>query len=269
MTPAPCRAVRSRLVGDVALDEVGDRQLEEHLDRLGVAGEQGLEPLAVGRVADPGVGRRVEGPQPVPDPVVGVLVGEEAVHVGRRQRPAPTRPCGAGSSQSANDVPSRKGRPLAGIGRVDTVAPAGQAELVDHQRVQQADQVGAGADQVAGVGERAARGCRHRPAGRGPRGPAPSGRPGPGRRPRPGRCGRRRPRRRPSAGRPARRPAPAGRPGRARPRPKPRSHVERLVVVSAPRRRTSVQPVALVDVGRPLQEVARLTPCEVVARVHA
>ena len=83
MIPCPCRAVRSRSSRDVALDHVGDGGLEEHLDGLGVAGEQLLELRPIGGVADPHVA--VAGPQGPADAVEQGAVGPVAVDVGRRQ----------------------------------------------------------------------------------------------------------------------------------------------------------------------------------------
>ena len=45
--------------------------------------------------------------------------------------------------------------PQVGVGDVDVEAAALEAELLDHEVVEQADDVGAGADDVVGVGERA------------------------------------------------------------------------------------------------------------------
>ena len=141
------------LVLHVPLDDVGDRRVEHHVARLGIAGEQLLELGAVGRRPDPHVATRAA-PQSFTDALEQRLVVVEPVDVGRRDRLHR-----GGSARGV--VPLEQRRPVLERGplrRVDherAIAVARQIELVDHERVEQPHQVRARAHHEPVVGERA------------------------------------------------------------------------------------------------------------------
>ena len=161
-----------------------------------------------GAVADPGVASTVA--QRVADPVEQGLVGLVALHVARGQ-------LGHGGGTAIGVVPQRdrgavlERAPQVGVHELDPVATVAQPELVDHQRVQQADRVGARAHDPARIGKGLLERAGAARVGCAARGRARCGLPGRDRRPRSARCGRRRPRRRPSVAPPAPRPAREGR----------------------------------------------------------
>ena len=102
------------LVAHVALDDVGDRCLEHHLDRLLVVAEARFDLVACGRVPEPGVVLGVGAAERAADPREQVGVGEVAVDVGGRERVEPRPPTAARSSHSASDVPSSNGHQRCG-----------------------------------------------------------------------------------------------------------------------------------------------------------
>ncbi len=91
ITPWPCRSARSRSSWTCSLDDLGDRAVEQHIERLGVAVEQLGELGAVGTRADPGVPRT--GAQRDPDPLEQRLVGDVALDVRRRRSRRSARRC--------------------------------------------------------------------------------------------------------------------------------------------------------------------------------
>jgi hypothetical protein len=138
------------LVADVPFDHLGDRRLEQRLDRLLVAAEAFLQLGAAGRIPEPGVARRVA--QGAADAAEQLLIGEVAVHVARVE--GGDRGGGllvVGPAGEAGAVLERA--PQVGVGRRHPVAVALQFQLLDDQRVQQPDHVGARAHQPGGVGE--------------------------------------------------------------------------------------------------------------------
>ena len=199
------------LVADVVLHHLGDGRLEDDVDGLGVAAEELLDLGPVGGVADPGVAPTVA--QRAADAVEQGLVGLVALHVARRE-------LGHGGGAAIGVVPQGdrgavlERAPQVGVHELDPVPAVAQPELVDHERVQQADRVGARAHEPAGSGK----GCSSVQAPpepvRAARGRARCVRPGRDRPPRSARCGRRRPPRRPSAAPPAPRSGRAVRPAR-------------------------------------------------------
>ena len=140
------------LVAHVALDHVRDRGVEDDLERLGVAGQQLLDLGALGRVADPRVPPAVA--QRTADPAEERAVGEVAVDVAWGE-------CVDGGSAPVVVVPQGdrravlEGAPQVGVDDLDPVPVPAQAELVDHQRVEQPDQIGARAHHEPVVLERA------------------------------------------------------------------------------------------------------------------
>ena len=129
----------------------------------------GLSPSQVSRGA---------GAQRAADPLEQRLVGQVARDVGRRERGDLGARSGRRRTTPPPSVPSGNGHHRLGSSSDHLEPVPGQLQLGDDQRVQQPDHVGARADQVAGVGERALQGGRaaellaglqhqHRPAGPG------------------------------------------------------------------------------------------------------
>jgi hypothetical protein len=141
------------LVGHVALDDAGDRRLEDDRDQLGVMAETLLDGAAVRGRPKPGVG-----PLAVGAPQGGADAGEESV-VGQVTVDVGGRELGHGGGGTGGVVPQRQGgavgerAPQVGIDKGHPQAAPVQPELLHHQRVQQADEVGAWGNDEALVGE--------------------------------------------------------------------------------------------------------------------
>ncbi len=161
MIPWPKSAVFSALVGEVGVEHLGDRGLEDEVDHLPRAAEHRLDLLAARAVADPGVALALA--QLAADLVEELLVGPVAGDVL------------LGDAELAQaGVGSLIVEPLAEGGAVlerhpevrvcDPVAKAAalELELADHELVEQPDHVRARADDEALVGERTLQ--RGRPA---------------------------------------------------------------------------------------------------------
>ena len=146
-------------VADVVLDDVGDRGVEQRVDRLSVVAEPRLDLVARRSVAEPCVAFGLPIAQRPTDAREQIGIGEVAVHVGGRQRRHRR-------SRALAVVPQRDRRavferaPEVRVGALHAVAVAGEIELVDDERMEQADEVGARADQPVGVGERLLEGAR-------------------------------------------------------------------------------------------------------------
>ena len=145
--------VLDALVVDVAVEGLGDRLLEHDRDRLVVVAQELLQLRAGRGGAHPGIARpgAKHPAQPLEQLFVGVKAPDvplrEAVltEVGGGALPIDEQPHRAAIGQRA---------PQVGVGHQDPVAVALELELADHQAVEQADDVGAGADQVARVRKR-------------------------------------------------------------------------------------------------------------------
>jgi hypothetical protein len=129
--------VLQALVVDVLVEHIGDRRVEEDVDHPLVVTEQRLDLFPHGGFADPGVA--TSSAQSLPHLVEDVLVGPVAVdvvsgkphRVEARLRLRVIEPC-------PNDPPSETAPRL---GRRCTPRPAPRTELVDHQLIEQPDDV--------------------------------------------------------------------------------------------------------------------------------
>ena len=154
--PLAGERVLEPLVVDVAVEHRGDRLLEDDRDQLGIVAEQPLD-LARGSARAAARCRRRR----------RRAAGRGS---GRRRRRSSARPSMSGSAKpcarrcAAVRAPIDEAgvraavgerAPEVRVGRGDPVAVALELELGDHHRVEQADDVGAGADHEALVGERA------------------------------------------------------------------------------------------------------------------
>ena len=141
-------------VGHVPFDDVGDRGVEQDLDQLGIVAQSFLEFGAGRRGAEPGVGRLAvvasEGP---PDAAEERLVGQVAVDIAGRDLGHAGRGPGRVVPQDERGAVVERA-PQVRVDRLHPVAPPPQAELLDDQRVEQPDEVGAGAHHESLVGER-------------------------------------------------------------------------------------------------------------------
>ena len=139
------------LVLDVAFHHIGDGFGEHQADEFGVVAEQVLDLRAARCLAQPGVTRAL--PQRPPHPREQLLVAEQPGDIAGSDR-------GHLRRAARVVVPQRQRRavleraPQMRVHAMDRIAVLSQPELAHHDRVQQAHNVGAGADQVAGVGER-------------------------------------------------------------------------------------------------------------------
>ena len=160
IVPLAGERVAQPLVVDEALEHRGDRFLEGDRDQLASPPSAASISPRLGDGALPGVAGRT-GAQQVADPsrrrrreardALDVALGEALVaQVGGRLRAVDERR--RRSRRPAN------GHQRLGSAGVDPVAVARELELGDHHRVEQADDVGAGADHEALVGERALEG---------------------------------------------------------------------------------------------------------------
>ena len=154
MIPWPCSAIRRRSSRTWRSTSVGNRRFEQHLSGFGVVGEELLERSAVGRVADPRVaGRITAGSESRPDAPEQLHVRDVPVDVAGRERTDLL-----GGAVLVEPLRERRAvlerGPLGRVAHERPVAVARQRELLDHQRVQQADEVRARADHEAGIAER-------------------------------------------------------------------------------------------------------------------
>ena len=141
------------LVAHVAVDDLGDRGLVEGLDHLRVVAQQLLQLGPLGSLAHPRVPAALA--QGDAHAIEEVLVGELALDVGLAEAVGPHvggRALGVLELGVAGPVLERA--PDEGLGHEDLVAVITEAELGDDPLVEQADDVGTGADPVAVVGER-------------------------------------------------------------------------------------------------------------------
>ncbi len=138
-------------VAYITLDHVGDRGLEDYVEGFGVAGQELLELRASRRVADPRV--PVPSSQGPPDPAEQLYVASVALGVRRRE-------LGHGRGAAHRILPQGDGGPVgerAPQMRVHYGHPVptpAQPQFLHDERMQQADQVGAGADPPALLGKR-------------------------------------------------------------------------------------------------------------------
>ena len=134
------------------------------------------------RVADPGVALALA--QPAPSLVEQLLVGPVALDVARRDAELLEVRLGARVVEPLAERGAVVERhPEVGVGHPVAKAAPLELELADHEVVEQADDVGAGADHVALVGERALERAGAARAARGARARGPIVRRAPGRRP--------------------------------------------------------------------------------------
>ena len=135
------------LVGHVLVEHVGDRGLEDDVDHRLLAAQHLLDLGARRRVAHPRVA--LAGAQAPADLVEEVLVGPVARDVALRDaqllevglRPRVVEPLAERRAVLERD-------PQVGVGDVERQPALAQAELADDQLVEQADDVGARADDV-------------------------------------------------------------------------------------------------------------------------
>ena len=150
--------VLDALVADVVVEHVRDRRLEEDVDHPLVVAEHGLELVAGGRVPDPAV--PAPGAQQLAHVVEDLLVRPVAVDVGggEAERLQPRLRAGVvvplGQRRAVLE-----GCPQVGIGHEHLEPAAAQVELVDDHGIEQADDVRAGAHDVAVVREGAFEGA--------------------------------------------------------------------------------------------------------------
>ena len=142
------------LVAHVALDDVGDRRVEKHLPRFGIVGEELLERGTVGRVADPGVaGGIAAGSKSRPDSPEQLHVCDVPVDVAGSEGVDLL-----GGAILVEPLRERRAvlerRPLGRVADERSVAVARQLELLDHERMEQADEVRARTDHEARIAER-------------------------------------------------------------------------------------------------------------------
>ena len=146
------------LVGEVVVEDVGDGGLEHEVDHRLVATQDLLDLAASGSVPDPGVALALA--ELDPDLVEELLVGPVALLVGLRDPELVQVRLGALVVEPlAEGGAVVKGDPEVGVGREEAQAAPAQAELVDHDVVEQPDDVGARADHVTGIRERALEGA--------------------------------------------------------------------------------------------------------------
>ena len=154
MIPWPCSAIRRRSSRTWRSTTSAMDASNSDLTCFGVVGEELIERGAIGRVADPGVaGRITAGSESRPD-------APEQLHV----RDVPVDVAGSeridllGGAVLVEPLRERRAvlerGPLGRVAHERAVAVARQRELLDHQRVQQADEVRARADDEAGIAER-------------------------------------------------------------------------------------------------------------------
>ena len=153
ITPWPKSASFSRWSDDVLVEDVGDRGLEDEVDHLLLAAEQLLDLGPGRRVADPGVAGALA--ELAADVVEELLVGPVAVDVALREAhrlevglgPGVVEPLAEGGAVVERDPEVR-------VGDEEAQAAPAEVELAITELVEQADDVGAGADDEALVGER-------------------------------------------------------------------------------------------------------------------
>ena len=149
ITPWPKSACLMPLVGDVAVERLGDRLLEHDRDQLLVVAQHLLDLLAARRGPAPGVAARPISEQP-PKAAEHLLVGDHAAHVGLGE---PVRPHVLGGpvavAEDSERAAVRERAPEVGVADEDAITAPLELQLADDDLVQQADHVRAGADQVA------------------------------------------------------------------------------------------------------------------------
>ncbi len=154
MIPWPKRRGLQPLVVQVRIEDVGDRGLEAEVDHLLVAAEDLLDLGPGGGIPDPGVALALA--QQLADVVEELLVcpvaldvlGRDAEVLQARLRLCIVQPLPECGPVLERDPEVRVGDPVA-----QPAAP--ELELIDHEVVEQADDVGAGTDDEALVSERA------------------------------------------------------------------------------------------------------------------
>ncbi len=145
--------VLDALVRDVPVEGVRDRLGEHQRDELLVTSQHLLDLLPAWRGAAPRVAAGAVA-QELPKAAEDLLVGDHAADIGRRE---PARPHVLGGALAVAE--DRKGSPVGerapevGVADEDPVAPPLELELAHDDRVQEADDVRAGTDQVSGIVE--------------------------------------------------------------------------------------------------------------------
>ena len=146
--------VLEALVLHVVVEDVGDRRVEDDVEHRLLAVQEVLDLLARRALADPGVA--AAGAQPAADLVEEVLVGPVAVDVLLGDLELLEVALGLGVVEPLAERRAVLERdPQVRVGDVALEAALSEAELLDHELVEQADDVRAGADAVALVVERA------------------------------------------------------------------------------------------------------------------
>ena len=146
--------VLEALVVHVVVEDLGDRGLEDDVDHRLLAVQELLQLGARRRLADPGVA--LAGAQALADlveevlvgPVALLVLGADAERVEVALRAGVVEPLAEAGAVGERD-------PQVGVGDVDVEAALLELQLADDEVVEQADDVGAGADDEVGVGERA------------------------------------------------------------------------------------------------------------------
>ena len=175
------------LVVEEMLDVLDHRPVEQDAQRLGVSRQPALDLVAGRSPADPEVAIAV-GPQCVAQPALHVAERPPARQVaGREPRDLLLAQPIVVPELDARAVLERDEQP--GRGRRPSEPVLGHPQLVDHQRVEQSDQVGTGRDPSPRPDLLERAGAPHAAAG--PPAPAPAGPPWPGTPRRSARCARR------------------------------------------------------------------------------
>ncbi len=140
------------LVGEVVVEHIADRGLEQDLGQPRVATHQLLELVAGGRRAEPAVA--CARAQELAHVVEDLFVGPVALDVGVRDTQGLQAGLGA---RVVGPLPERgavgERSPEVRVGHEHLEAPVGEPQLVDHELVEQAHHVGAGRHHVPLVGE--------------------------------------------------------------------------------------------------------------------